>query len=502
MRCVRCKHPLPPRADRCLRCFALNPQNLETPLPPAETVPEGEPVPRSGAKAAPTSGQRPAIGAGRLPGAAPRAGKGAPVPPHLSIDSDAPAPQPLSLSFESDPPAPVRLDFSSDPAPAADFGLGEPQALGLDQLGNVIPAALRSPPSREPRALGSRPRLPAPGASPSFQPQPAPPQAATEELAAAELSTEEIEAMLAAKKERPKRARMARPPPAIDPSEQPTEPPTAPPPPAPTEESEVDRLRAALDDAALDPGWGRAQRAPAGAGPFNSPSPPLQASAQEERSGIVAGEGAPLREPEAEEERSGIGAPDDVPVAPPVSLPSKPALALTPVEPEPDPEPLVLPALPSLPPPARTTPRARLVAWTFDASVLFTAGAGFVALTAAVLGRPQLAPLGYQSPDSWADQLLFGRNLPLLWSLLLLTLGVAYSWLFAALGGRTPGMQLAGLRLRKLDGGLPGPALGLAHALLALPSLLGLFGFLSALFDPKCQTVHDKLLGLVVEPDE
>ncbi len=474
MLCVRCKHPLPPRADRCLRCFALNPQNLETPLPPDETVPDGEPVPRSGAKSAPTPGQRPAIGAGRLPGAAPRAGKGAPVPPHLSIDSDAPAPQPLSLSFESDPPAPVRLDFSSDPAPAADFGLGEPQALGLDQLGNLIPAALRSPSSREPRALGSRPKLPAPGAAPAFQPQPAPPQAATEELAAAELSTDEIEAMLAAKKERPKRARMAGPPPAIDPSEQPTEPPTAPPPPAPTEESEVDRLRAALDDAALDHAWGRAQRAP-------------------------AGEGAPPREPEAETARSGIGAPDDVPVAPPVSLPQKPRLTLTPVEP--DPEPLVLPSLPPLPP-ARTTPRARLVAWTFDASVLFTAGAGFVALTAAVLGRPQLAPLGYQSPDSWADQLLFGRNLPLLWSLLLLTLGVAYSWLFAALGGRTPGMQLAGLRLRKLDGALPGPVLGLAHALLALPSLLGLFGFLSALFDPKCQTLHDKLLGLVVEPDE
>ena len=27
MQCVRCSHPLPPRADRCLRCFALNPDN-------------------------------------------------------------------------------------------------------------------------------------------------------------------------------------------------------------------------------------------------------------------------------------------------------------------------------------------------------------------------------------------------------------------------------------------------------------------------------------------
>jgi hypothetical protein len=34
--CTRCSHPLNPRADRCLRCFALNPQNRGTePLPPA-----------------------------------------------------------------------------------------------------------------------------------------------------------------------------------------------------------------------------------------------------------------------------------------------------------------------------------------------------------------------------------------------------------------------------------------------------------------------------------
>jgi uncharacterized RDD family membrane protein YckC len=32
MQCVRCSHPLPPRADRCLRCFALNPENAPQPL--------------------------------------------------------------------------------------------------------------------------------------------------------------------------------------------------------------------------------------------------------------------------------------------------------------------------------------------------------------------------------------------------------------------------------------------------------------------------------------
>src|SRR5213082_625137 len=32
MQCVRCSHPLPSRADRCVRCFALNPQNAPGPL--------------------------------------------------------------------------------------------------------------------------------------------------------------------------------------------------------------------------------------------------------------------------------------------------------------------------------------------------------------------------------------------------------------------------------------------------------------------------------------
>jgi uncharacterized RDD family membrane protein YckC len=563
-----------------LRCFALNPQNVEA--PPDETTPDGKPVPkavpRSGAKASPKSGQRPAVGARPA---------SAPALPSLSIDSDGPAPKPLSMSLESDPPAPVRLDFSSDPAPAADARFGEPPSLGLDQIGGGIPAALRSPFGSVPRVGGSRPKIPALGATPVFKAEPEPPKAAFEEIPAAEISSDEIEAMLAAKKTTAKKPRKAKTQPVIDPSEQPTEPPTAPPP--PTEESEVDRLRAALDDAALDHAWGQAQKAPEGTGPFDSPAPPVQAPVEEDLSGIVAADDAPPRKLEGEEDLSGIVAADDapprkleeeedlsgivaaddapprkleeeedlsgivaaddaaprkveeedeaplspeelaamlgkkpkaatkpalvaeppaplpepapeddVPFAPPISsLPPKPEIHLTPFLPDPEP---ALPLPP--PPPARTTPRARLTAWTFDASLLFTAGAGFVGITAAVLGRPRLAPLGYQSPDSWADQLLFGRNLPVFWCLLLLTLGVAYSWLFAALGGRTPGMQLAGLRLRKLDGGLPGPALGLAHALLALPSLLGLFGFLSALFDPKCQTLHDKLLGLVVEPDE
>ncbi len=35
MLCVRCSHALPPRADRCVRCFALNPANRPAPVPRA-----------------------------------------------------------------------------------------------------------------------------------------------------------------------------------------------------------------------------------------------------------------------------------------------------------------------------------------------------------------------------------------------------------------------------------------------------------------------------------
>ncbi len=38
MQCVRCSQPLTPRADRCLRCFALNPQNRPEPIV-AKTAP-------------------------------------------------------------------------------------------------------------------------------------------------------------------------------------------------------------------------------------------------------------------------------------------------------------------------------------------------------------------------------------------------------------------------------------------------------------------------------
>src|SRR3954471_3940529 len=55
MRCRRCSHEMSSGADRCLRCFALNPQNVEGPLfagldsdPPKEVRVrfDDEPAPR------------------------------------------------------------------------------------------------------------------------------------------------------------------------------------------------------------------------------------------------------------------------------------------------------------------------------------------------------------------------------------------------------------------------------------------------------------------------
>jgi hypothetical protein len=107
MQCVRCQHPLPPRADRCLRCFALNPQNHPEPLAPAAGLPSSP------------------LGALKL------------KPLGLSFESDPPPAKNAldGLSFESDPPLrrEVPLDIGT-PAPrglTADFSLqSEPAPAG------------------------------------------------------------------------------------------------------------------------------------------------------------------------------------------------------------------------------------------------------------------------------------------------------------------------------------------------------------------------------------
>jgi len=109
-----------------------------------------------------------------------------------------------------------------------------------------------------------------------------------------------------------------------------------------------------------------------------------------------------------------------------------------------------------------------------------------------------MALLG-RTADSGLDLLLRGPRLPALWFSVCALLAVAYSWFFTALGGRTPGLALAGLRVESQRGGTLTVREALARAALAVPSAaLGLAGFALALVDPRGQTLHDKLCGAVV----
>jgi uncharacterized RDD family membrane protein YckC len=135
--------------------------------------------------------------------------------------------------------------------------------------------------------------------------------------------------------------------------------------------------------------------------------------------------------------------------------------------------------------PQRAGPASRLLAWTVDGALLAAALLAFPCLATLVVPAPYLL-------EAIASQLP-------LWLALAGCLALAYSWLFAALGARTPGMALAGQRLQTLQGDPPTPAEALVRAALSLASAaLGLFGFALALFDARGQTLHDKLCRCVV----
>ena len=126
-------------------------------------------------------------------------------------------------------------------------------------------------------------------------------------------------------------------------------------------------------------------------------------------------------------------------------------------------------------------------AWAVDGAVL-------VALVAGQLwAAGSICNVRY-----WLD---FVRDILPLAAALAAATALAYSFVFVALGARTPGMALAGLRVQTLHGGDPTFGEALARAALSLPSAaLGLFGFVLALFDGRGQTLHDKLCRCVLEP--
>ena len=179
-------------------------------------------------------------------------------------------------------------------------------------------------------------------------------------------------------------------------------------------------------------------------------------------------------------------APASVPAAPAVPA-STPGASAVPVS-----VPATSPRAPSLP--------ARLLAWVIDFALLAACAAAHVLLAIEMVGPARLAPHGSGSPDYWLD-LLIDPGLSLLWAALAACLAVSYSWLFAALGGRTPGMALARLRLVTTEGAPPTPARALARAALSLTSAAGLLGFTIALFDERGQTLHDKLAGTQIVPE-
>jgi uncharacterized RDD family membrane protein YckC len=138
--------------------------------------------------------------------------------------------------------------------------------------------------------------------------------------------------------------------------------------------------------------------------------------------------------------------------------------------------------------PARASAFSRLLAWSADGGMV-------LALTAACIAATlHLADVRYAFD--------FVRDTAPLWCALLALLCVAWSFFFTAVAGRTPGMALAGHRLRTLQGDALTPVTALLRAVLALTSAaLGLYGFVLGLLDSRGQTLHDKLCGCVAIVD-
>ncbi len=138
MNCVRCSHPLPSGADRCLRCFALNPRGREAGKPGAP----------------PPSLERPAFFEPPIsePELAAIGLSDPPAPLRVSIESDPPPP-PLALSIESDPPAHSRASIASEPPPAQS---SEPFELAPPVTSPSLPRLSRrsSPPGSAEDAAG------------------------------------------------------------------------------------------------------------------------------------------------------------------------------------------------------------------------------------------------------------------------------------------------------------------------------------------------------------
>ncbi len=129
-----------------------------------------------------------------------------------------------------------------------------------------------------------------------------------------------------------------------------------------------------------------------------------------------------------------------------------------------------------------------LCAWSVD-----------LALLGSTVVANLLAATSIAGQRGWSEALAAAAWL---WVALAAVLAIAWSWIFVALCGRTPGMAVAGLRVQAAQGGRPAPARALLRAILALLfAAPGVFGFVVALFDPRGQTLHDKVSRCVTVVD-
>lgn len=455
MLCTRCSHPLSARADRCLRCFALNPQNVPPP-------------------------------AARVAAAAPRA-----AVPAAEVSMSM-VPEPLAavtLSIDSEPPEAAgarALSIASDPPAAAAPFAATPQALSIDSDPPVVPATAPGGPRADAHRAATL-RADAPRASP-LRP-----------------ATQRADAPRAA----PLRAGAPRADTVPSPLPMPLAGPAAPSPLARDISAAAWSMAPAVaaaatpagPAAALEPAW--TLRAPAPRADPRDAAADRHEAVTDPRDAVADAHDAVTDPPDA-----GASLPASLRApracAPPdVSTPAS-RFAVGPSAPT--------SAMPSAAVPSAAVPsaaeataalpsrRARLLAWAVDLALLSACAAAHVWLATALLGGPaRLAPHGTGSPDYWLDLLLAPR-LPLLWTALAACLAVAYSWLFATLGGRTPGLLLARLRLVDARGAVPSPAASLVRAALSLASAAGLLGFALALVDERGQTLHDKLTGTRVVP--
>ena len=144
----------------------------------------------------------------------------------------------------------------------------------------------------------------------------------------------------------------------------------------------------------------------------------------------------------------------------------------------------------------------RLLAFVVDGAVVLGVAAGYLLVASAAVGTRSPAP-GVGGLDGLAARTQALEQVLLPAAVLTLLLALVYSTAFGFLwGGCTPGRRVAGIRLVDQSGLPPQPVRSLARSVLSLVSF-GIFlgGFWLALFDPRGQTLHDKLTStFVVRP--